>query len=275
MPEGPEIRRAADRIAEVLEGQRVESVKFGLPRLRRYRKILEGQRVTRMETRGKALLTHFENDWSIYSHNQLYGIWKVVRRGTTPKTNRSLRLALHTASHSALLYSASDISVWPTPEIEEHPFLKRIGPDILSPDLEWRDIAERLVEPRFRRRSLAALYLDQAFIAGIGNYLRAEILFDAGLYPARKPEALTRGERGRLARSTLDISQRSYETGGITNPPRLLKALKKQGLPREKTRFAVFGRQGLPCYRCGDEVRRLESNARRLYLCPTCQPEDN
>lgn len=271
MPEGPEIRRAADRIASVLENQVVESVKFGLPRLRRYNRRFSGERVVRLETRGKALLTHFENGWSIYSHNQLYGVWKVVRRGTVPKTNRSLRLALHTATHSALLYSASDISAWPTEELAEHPFLKRIGPDILDPMLTWQDIAARLKDKRFRRRSLAALYLDQAYIAGIGNYLRAEILHDAGLNPESRPEDLSRGQVGRLARSTLQISRRSYETGGITNRPRRLASLKRQGLPREKTRFAVFGRAGLPCYGCGTEIRRVEISTRRLYYCPACQ----
>lgn len=272
MPEGPEIRRAADAIAAVLEGHIVESVRFGLPRLRRHGKTLQGHRVTAVETRGKALLTHFEHGWSIYSHNQLYGVWKVVPRDELPNTNRSLRLALHTRRHSALLYSASDISVWHTGELDQHPFLKRIGPDILDPALGWRDVAARLGDDRFRRRALASLYLDQDFIAGIGNYLRAEILFDARLSPEARPEALGRGETGRLARSTLAISRRSYDTGGITTSPRLLKKLQRLGMPREKTRFFVFGREGLPCYGCGDRVRRVEANTRRLYFCPSCQP---
>ncbi len=275
MPEGPEIRRAADSLADILEGQVAESVKFGLPRLRRHGKTLSGYRIERLETRGKALLTHFEHGWTIYSHNQLYGVWKIARRGKLPKTNRSLRLALHTADHSALLYSASDISLWRTEEVEQHPFLKRIGPDILSPDLSWRDIAAQLQHDKFRRRSLAALYLDQAFIAGIGNYLRAEILFAAGLHPDLKPADLNRGQLGRLARSTLAISQRSYDTGGIVTAPRLLARLQKMDLPREQTRFYVFGRQGLPCYRCTGEIQRIESQSRRLYLCPTCQPPGN
>ncbi len=275
MPEGPEIRRAADRLADILEGRVVESARFGQPRLRRHGKTLSGHKIIRLETRGKALLTHFEHGWTIYSHNQLYGVWKIATRGKLPKTKRSLRLALHTAEHSALLYSASDISLWRTEEVEQHPFLQRIGPDILAPELDWREIAGRLQDDRFRRRSLAALYLDQAFVAGIGNYLRAEILFDAGLHPDRRPADLSRGEIGKLARSTLAISQRSYDTGGIVTAPRLLAGLRKMGLPREKTRFYVFGRQGLPCYRCSSEVKRIESNSRRLYLCPTCQPLDN
>lgn len=272
MPEGPEIRRAADRIEAVLAGRVVESISFGLPRLRRYTKVLRGQRVQALETRGKALLTHFDNDWTIYSHNQLYGVWRIVARDRLPETRRSLRLALHTKTHSALLYSASDISVWPTPEIDHHPFLSRIGPDILSSDLHWREVAHRLAAKPFHRRRLEALYLDQRFLAGIGNYLRAEILFYAGLDPMRRASSLGRGERGALARATLDISRRSYATAGMTLPPRLAASLASQQMPREQRRFFVFGRDGLPCYRCSTEISRVETGGRRLYWCPTCQP---
>ncbi|MDP4770378.1 MAG: endonuclease VIII, partial [OM182 bacterium] len=106
MPEGPEIRRAADKIAKVLEGKTVNSIEFAFPHLKPFESDLRSREVTALETRGKALLTHFDNGLSIYSHNQLYGRWYIVKQGTLPKTNRSLRLALHTATHSALLYSA-------------------------------------------------------------------------------------------------------------------------------------------------------------------------
>ena len=272
MPEGPEIRRAADRIADVLVDQPIEEVRFAFPTLRRYQTLLRDQTVMDVETRGKALLTHFDNDYSIYSHNQLYGVWKIARRGKLPKTNRSLRLALHTPTHSALLYSASDISVWPREDLGLHPFLARIGPDILSKHLSWQDIRARLEDPSFSGRALAALYLDQQFLAGSGNYLRSEILFCAGLHPTRRPKDLTRGERGRLARETLAVTQRSYETGGITLPPRLAKRLAKTVKGFERRRFYVFAREGKPCHVCGTTIQRDTIGSRRIYWCPNCQP---
>lgn len=274
MPEGPEIRRAADTVANVLESKQIEVVRFGLPKLRHHARKLRDHRVTSVETRGKALLTHFDHGYSIYSHNQLYGVWKVVKGHKLPKTNRSLRLLLQTDSHSAILYSASDISVWPTEELGEHPFLTRIGPDIMNPDLQWRDIAARLADKRFARKNLATLYLDQAFLAGNGNYLRSEILHDAGLHPMQRPADLTRGQIGKLSRSTLALSRRSYETGGITLTPKLAKTLKDMGLKRGQRRFYAFGRAGKPCYHCHSEIDRIEVGSRRLYLCRTCQPEE-
>ena len=272
MPEGPEIRRAADKIEAVLKGKTIEKIAFGLPPLKKFARPLRGGTVLSLETRGKALLTHFDSGFTIYSHNQLYGVWRVVKRDKLPKTKRQLRLALHTDQHSALLYSASDISVWETRHIEDHPFLKRIGPDILNPDLTWRMVAERLQSKAFSGRALNSVFLDQAFLAGLGNYLRSEILFIAGINPAHKARDLTKGQIGRLARTTLDISQRSYALAGVTLPERQYKALKKQGATYGKARFFVFSRAGQACRVCQTNIQRSTANSRRIYTCSICQP---
>jgi endonuclease-8 len=272
MPEGPEIRRAADKIAEVLEGQIIETVSFGLPRLRHYSRQLRGHRINNIETRGKALLTHFEHGYSIYSHNQLYGVWRVCQGHKLPKSSRSRRLLLQTAKHSAILYSASDISVWPTEELCSHPFLAKIGPDIMDPGLTWQAVVARLRARPFAGRTIAALYLDQSFLAGNGNYLRSEIIHGARLHPGARPADLSTGELGRLARSTLALSRRSYETGGVTLAPRLSATLMNKSTSRNRRRFYVFGRAGGTCYRCGGTVERHEIGNRRLYYCPGCQP---
>jgi endonuclease-8 len=271
MPEGPEIRREADRIAEAIVGQRLERVEFRLDRLARYSKLLEGQRVIRLETRGKALLTHFDNDLTMYSHNQLYGRWMICQPGKPPLTNRVLRVGLHTQRKSALLFSASEIEMLPTFTIDEHPFLRKLGPDILNDDLSWRDIVARLQEPRFIGRSLGSLYLDQSFLAGIGNYLRSEILHDARMAPSLHPRELTRGELGVLARATLLISQRAYQQAGVTNAPGRVRTLKHHGYRKADYRFSVFDREDLPCYVCTSHIQRIEVSGRRLYFCPNCQ----
>lgn len=252
-------------------GQPARRVSFTPPKLRHLGRRFNGKTVVAVETRGKAMLTHFEHGLTIYSHNQLYGVWEIAEAGLIPPTGRSLRLAIHTAQHSALLYSASDISVWPRAELDEHPFLARLGPDVLSQDLDWQTIARRLMQPGFGGRTLGSVLLDQAFIAGLGNYLRSEILFAAALHPDARPIDLTRAQSGELARQILRLSLRSYRTGGVTNPPGREKALKRAGQTFEKRRFAVFGRDARPCYRCGTKVSRRDTNSRPFYYCPQCQ----
>ena len=271
MPEGPEIRRAADKVAAVLVGKTIEQVSFGLPRLRRFEDRLQGRAVTAVDTRGKAMLTRFDNGLSIYSHNQLYGRWYTVRRPRMPKTGRQLRIELQTDTHKALLYSASDIDVLDESGLATHPFLSRVGPDILDRSLTADDVAARLCEPRFHRRALGSLYLDQGFLAGNGNYLRSEILWAAGLDPARKPVSLGPRELKTLARQTLKIARRSYRTRGVTVTRSIAESLKADGQTYSEYRFYVFGRDGLPCHRCGAAIERRTMSSRNLFTCPTCQ----
>ena len=217
------------------------------------------------------MLTRFENGLTIYSHNQLYGRWYTVRRPAMPRTNRQLRIELRTETHRALLYSASDIAVLDRDGVSGHPFLNRVGPDILDAALTKEKIAERLRELAFRGRALGSLYLDQAFLAGNGNYLRSEILWSAGLDPSRRPASLTSAELNRLARDTLSIARRSYRTRGVTVTPKLASSLKAKGSSYEEYRFAVFGREGLPCHRCGTRIEKRSMSSRNLFVCPSCQ----
>ena len=271
MPEGPEIRLAADKVARVLVGNTVQTVGFGLPQLKRYEKKLSGNIVTAVDTRGKAMLTRFDNGLTIYSHNQLYGRWYTVRRPRMPRTSRQLRIELCTQTHKALLYSASDIDVLDDDQLLTHPFLSRVGPDILDRTLTSRHIVERLCDPTFRNRSLGSLYLDQRFLAGNGNYLRSEILWAAGLNPKRKPAELAAAELETLAEETLRMTRRSYRTRGVTVTPMLAKKLKADGLTYQAYRFYVFGREGLPCHRCESPIERRTMGSRNLFMCPTCQ----
>jgi len=57
----------------------------------------------------------------------------------------------------------------------------------------------------------------------------------------------------------------------VTNPPRRVAALKAAGEYRSRYRFAVFARDGRPCYECGTAIERVTITSRRLYWCPSCQ----
>lgn len=122
MPEGPEIRRAADNLEAAIKGKPLTDVWFAFAQLKPYESQLTGQLVTRIETRGKALLTHFSNGLTLYSHNQLYGVWRVIDTGEIPQTTRILRVRLQTADKTILLYSASDIEMLTAEQLTTHPF---------------------------------------------------------------------------------------------------------------------------------------------------------
>lgn len=261
MPEGPEIRRAADQLAVILK-QPLTQVWFAFPALKPYESRLTGQDVLAIETRGKALLIHFTCGLTMYSHNQLYGVWKVVQAGETPQTRRDLRVRLENKDWAILLYSASDIEIWQTADIEQHPFLQRIGPDVLNTALTTEQVTSRLLDKVFRRRQLGALLLDQRFLAGLGNYLRAEILWASYLSPSHRPESLTSEQITLLSDQLLAIPRLSYQTRGTMDDSVHHGAL---------FQFKVFDREGKPCERCHAPILRNMVTSRPFFYCPVCQ----
>ncbi|DAC30757.1 MAG TPA: endonuclease VIII, partial [Candidatus Poseidoniaceae archaeon] len=128
MPEGPEIRRAADRIGKALIGQTLQSVNLPYVTFLGREHLIEGQTVVDVTSRAKAMLIRFENGWTMYSHNQLYGRWTVNLVSTKNTMRRSLRAEFCTSKHAIRLWSATDIDLIPTAEEPLHTFLARLGP---------------------------------------------------------------------------------------------------------------------------------------------------
>ncbi|MEO0430189.1 MAG: endonuclease VIII [Cyanobacteria bacterium J06656_5] len=272
MPEGPEIRKSADKIEQAVKAKVTSEVFFAFEHLKPYECELLGQTVRQVETRGKALLIHFDNDLSIYSHNQLYGVWMVRKAHSYPTTKRQLRLAIHNSKKSALLYSASDIEVLTPEQIPIHPFLSKLGPDVLSPNLRPVHVLELLTAKQHQRRQFTTLYLDQHFLAGIGNYLRSEILYVARIHPRLRPVDCSDAQLEALAEASIAIPYQSYRYSGITNDLDLANQLKAQGQKRSQYRHWVFSRANYPCRVCETPIVKDFASSRRFYYCPVCQP---
>lgn len=272
MPEGPEIAREADQIRSAVAGQVVLAVRFLQPSLERRCEEFDGARVIDVRPRGKAMLIAFDNGLTIYSHNQLYGRWMVRKAGALPRTGRQLRLAIETEKKWALLYSASEIAVLDVDDLSMHPYLQKLGPDALDAELDASSIRRRLEDRRFARRGLGALLLDQSFVAGLGNYLRSEICFEARVHPGQRPSDLSAPEKQRLARAILKMTRRAYETKGVTLPAGRAKALRRAGSTWSQARHWVFDRESEGCRRCEGVVERMALAGRRVYVCRICQP---
>ncbi len=271
MPEGPEIKRAADEIAKAIQSRPTSSVFFAFAHLKAYEAILQGREVTAVQSRGKAMLIRFDNQLTIYSHNQLYGKWMIRRVHDYPQTTRQLRLAIHNEKKSALLYSASEIEVLDEIALAYHPFLSKLGPDVLDTATTVEQVAERYLDKRFYRRRLASLLLDQQFLCGLGNYLRSEVLFVARIHPFLRPGDCSTEQILRLAEVSIQVTHQSYRCKGITNDLQLAQSLKAAGKQRSEYRHYVFGRQHRPCYICSTPIVKEVLAGRRLYYCPNCQ----
>jgi endonuclease-8 len=150
-----------------------------------------------------------------------------------------------------------------TPEqLTTHPFLQRVGPDVLDMRLTADDVKARLLSPPFRNRQFSGLLLDQAFLAGLGNYLRVEILWEVGLAAQHKASQLSEPQLDALSHALLDIPRLSYNTRGVADDNKHHGAL---------FRFKVFHRDGEKCERCGGVIDKTTLSSRPFYWCPHCQ----
>jgi formamidopyrimidine-DNA glycosylase len=145
---------------------------------------------------------------------------------------------------------------------------------------------QNLLTPAHSQRTIGAALLDRQIVAGISNYLRAEILFDCRLDPWRKIADLIAEELKRLIHSIPLMAQRAYTTGGFTVSEeartRLINDLSLVYTPGSEygTRHYIFRRTNLPCLECGTTIRQLRQvtradeegdKTRIIYFCPTYQ----
>lgn len=272
MPEGPEIRRARDELADVLEQGKVTKLFFAFDTLKPYQKKLKDKCIIEVKAKGKAMLIRFSNGYTIYSHNQLYGKWFISEDGNKPNIKRQLRIAIYMQQGAAFLYSASDILVLKDKELAKHPYLNKLGLELLSSSTTESMVVQRLSELHKSKRSLMTLLQDQTVLAGIGNYLCCEILFVSALHPETRLCDLDKKQLKQLAINSLKLTLQSYETKGITNLLTRTKKLAKQGKDFEDYRFNVYRRKGLPCYQCGTEIVKDTFSGRMGYCCLVCQP---
>ena len=150
-------------------------------------------------------------------------------------------------------------------EVERHPLISRLGPDPFSEEFTWGYLAETFA----RGAAVKALLLDQSVVSGLGNIYVDEVLFAAGVHPARKANTLKRPEIEALHAATRDILRRAIECRGTTFDSYHDAFGETGGFQDE---LKVFTRDGEPCPSCGTEIAKLRVAGRGTHLCPACQP---
>ena len=138
------------------------------------------------------------------------------------------------------------------------------GPDALDPSLDaeafWRSL-------RASRRAVKTQLLSQRPIAGVGNIYADEALWRAGINPARR--TVTRAQAAALLDALRDVLTASLHHGGTTLT-NYRDVAGREG--RNQQRLEVYGQAGLPCPRCGTELRSRVLDGSTSTWCPSCQP---
>jgi formamidopyrimidine-DNA glycosylase len=145
--------------------------------------------------------------------------------------------------------------------------IAHIAPDPLEPAFDPADLTRRL---RLRHTGVKRALLDQSLISGVGNIYADEALWRAGLHWARPTETLNGSEVSRLLAAVREVLTEALTAGGTSFDSLYVNVNGESGYFDRS--LAVYGREGLPCPRCGSPVRRDPFMNRSAYSCPQCQP---
>jgi len=146
------------------------------------------------------------------------------------------------------------------------PEIRHIAPDPFDPAFDRDDVITAL---RHRRSGLKRALLDQTLVSGIGNIYADESLWEARMHGARPTGALTRARAGTLLDAVAAIMSDALAAGGTTFDGLYVRVNGESGYFDRSLR--VYGREGLPCPRCGTPIVRERFMNRSSYFCPVCQ----
>jgi endonuclease VIII len=264
MPEGNEIHRFAERHARAFAGKRVrvDSPNGGFPDA----EVLDGRTLRSVEAVGKHLGYVFGRDLILHIHLGMYGdFWE--GRMPLPPEKGALRLRIYTKTDWIELRGGMDSTIFDAEKWRA--LLARLGPDPLREDSDPQAAFGVIGK---RNTPIGLLLMDQSVIAGIGNILRAELLYRARINPFRPGKDANRtslksiwNDARTLMRAAMD-DRRIVTTRSKDRPHR-------RGTALDEEVHYVYRRHNKPCYVCGATIERTAMGGRTVYWCPVCQKD--
>lgn len=289
MPEGPEVRRYADALHAALTGRVIVSLQARTKEARKWllesEQRITGRRVERVISHGKHLIGYIEGRFFFHSHLMMWGRWQTFSE--PPEKDRRERARIVVDGAAAILLSAPIFNVGEGDPYEIIEFLDTLGPDALPyrGPFNRAEFLRRLLE--YKDETIGAALLNQRIVAGLGNYLRAEILFHCKLNPWLTAGELNERHLTCLSKTIPRLARDAYKrsaTAGEKDRNRMATdpSLVYQPGREIGTRHLVFRRTNLPCLRCGQKIRQLrqrtiqteeedEERTRIVYFCAKCQ----
>jgi len=150
-------------------------------------------------------------------------------------------------------------------ELTELLSIGRLGRDALEMTADdWRTALGRTIRP------IKVALLDQSLSAGIGNLYASEILYRAGIHPARPAARLTAERVKRLHAAVQEVLHEAIRHEGSTlSDGTYRNALNQNG--GYQSSHCVYDRAGDACAICRSPIRRIVQAQRSTFYCPKCQ----
>jgi formamidopyrimidine-DNA glycosylase len=287
MPEGPEIAITVKLLNKKLANTQLQEFNI-LPASRYYIKAPNGYygflsamqkdpiTIERINCKGKFVWWVFSNGWQCWQSFSLTGGWYSNKKpksaielvyGQTDKQT----LYYYDFTHYGTLkfYSPDDAHA----ALAEK--LSTIGPDVLADQNFTFDVFRSIMlDELVQNRLICNVLIDQTLMSGIGNYLRAEILYAARVNPHCKVCSLSDSQLRQIYNNARTLIKLSYDAGGSISTYSDLNTM----LPNFAPVFTmkVYGRKkdDLGNTVIAEKIGK-DKDIQRMYWVPAVQENNN
>lgn len=265
MPEGPEITYISKYITHHFHYHTLHKINImggryknhGVPS--NYKEFVKSLplKLTNVAKKGKVLFLYF-GEWCLISKLGMTGWWFVP--GDEPQWRKPVNTIILEFDNNKLIYT--DIRSYGTLSvINDKDLIQKqlddIAPDILSNKNEFPEIRERIANLSENKKKwlLEDIITDQkTVVSGIGNYLKAEILYAVKISPLRKCK---------------DVSIEDWKKIYITGKKIATNMLKLNGTNKYFDSMKVYKKERDP-YGNGI-VTHMTKRGRTTWWCPAVQ----
>lgn len=302
MPELPEVETVSRGLQRLIVGKKVARVTHDTPKsfpnaVADVREFLVSSTILEARRRAKVLLIDLDSDYTLVIHLKMTGQIVFVghknddARGSRLETgeerwgaghpsdslvnalpDKSTRVEFTFTDETKLFFNDQRkfgwVKLYPTVEVPNIDFMKRVGPEPLEADFTAEQFRERF--QRRKKTNIKAALLDQSVVAGVGNIYADESLWSAKIHPRRLVSTITDDEFTALYHAVRAVMNLSIDKGGSSSHT----YMDAEGNKGSYLLFAnVFRREGLACNRCGTTIEKLRVAGRGTHICPICQVE--
>lgn len=274
MPELPEVETIARDLQRKVAGSRIAAVEVSKPDVlrvvgaRALARRTTGATITQCWRRAKLVILDLSTEDRLVVSLRFTGNLLVDDGSLSDEDRRystvRWRLADGRTLHYREVRRLGTVSLMTPRQFER--YVSALGVEPLEPAFTPDHFFSLL---RASRQAIKKRIMDQRAVVGIGNIYANEALWRAQIDPSRDARSLSRAESDRLHASIIAVLQDALGARGTSFRDYRDSAGERGGFG---TRLAAYGREGLPCPRCGHKLVGTHAiDGRSTVLCVHCQ----
>ena len=264
MPELPEVLHHSEKLSDLFRyfslqsivihrGPYLTSEKEKYSKFREFVFNFQSHQVKDIKTKGKYMYFLLEGDqhYALCIHHGMEGSW------CDDPTNKHVILELKFSDDKKIFFQDSrrfgTFALLSEEELKCK--LEELGPDVFHELKDWVELRSLIkVTKKIQKKRLCEALVDQSFISGIGNYLRADIMYEAKLDPRRLMNSFSDEELEKLFNAIKSIVNNSYESKATTT------GNYKSSIHSGSYEFLIYGKEKCPL---GNPVENFKDKQKR------------